>query len=122
MQGSKCRAPASTRMGFVTCTKEAESQLLGALELLRQRGAVCVNTAIAMAEGALCPFAHGHRPCHHGVAGPKLDEDHHNLWDLCASQQSVKARLRPDRPREDFGQSHSRCLTEALGLIHGLRN
>ena len=38
--------------GFVTYTKEAKTELLGvSSELLRQRGAVCAEVAIAMAEG-----------------------------------------------------------------------
>jgi nicotinamide-nucleotide amidase len=40
--------------GFVTYTNEAKSEMLGvSMELLEEKGAVCREVAIAMAEGAL---------------------------------------------------------------------
>jgi nicotinamide-nucleotide amidase len=70
--------------GFVTYTKEAKAELLGVSpELLRQRGAVCADTAVAMAEGALRRSPADLALAVTGVAGPEPDEDDNPIGFVC---------------------------------------
>lgn len=63
--------------GFVTYTKSAKSRLLGVPEsLLRQKGAVCADVAVAMARGALERSPASLAAAITGVAGPVTDKDH----------------------------------------------
>jgi nicotinamide-nucleotide amidase len=111
--------------GFVTYTKEAKTELLGvSAELLRQRGAVCSDAAIAMAEGALRRSPANIALAITGVAGPKPDEDHNPVGFCvhCSSPRRLRVAphrtaLRTDRPCEDFGRSHGGCLDRS-SLAH----
>ena len=62
--------------GFVTYTKANKSAALGVpQDLLREKGAVCVEVAQAMAEGALARCPADLSVAVTGVAGPLPDED-----------------------------------------------
>jgi nicotinamide-nucleotide amidase len=70
--------------GFVTYTKAAKTALLGVSpELLRQRGAVCAEVAVAMAEGALRRSPADIALAITGVAGPERDEDNNPVGFVC---------------------------------------
>jgi nicotinamide-nucleotide amidase len=70
--------------GFVTYTKEHKTKALGVpAALLKSKGAVCADVAIAMAKGALA-----YSPAHiavaiTGVAGPEPDEDGNPVGFVC---------------------------------------
>jgi nicotinamide-nucleotide amidase len=58
--------------GFVTYTKDNKSKALGVpAELMKQKGAVCGDVAIAMAEGALARSPANGAVAITGVAGPE---------------------------------------------------
>jgi nicotinamide-nucleotide amidase len=82
-----CDAPGAASLvhgGFVTYTKAQKVRALGVpTELLRRKGAVCIEVACAMAAGAL-----QHSPAHlsvaiTGVAGPEPDEDGNPVGRVC---------------------------------------
>jgi len=70
--------------GFVTYTKEQKTCALGVpSDLLRQKGAVCVEVARAMAEGALRHTKADLAAAITGVAGPEPDEDGNPVGRVC---------------------------------------
>jgi len=113
--------------GFVTYTKEAKTQLLGVSpELLRRRGAVCADTAIAMAEGALRRSPADIALAITGVAGPKPDEDHNPVGFVCiaAARDGCAPRFTerhygPIGREKILDEAMADALTEALHLIQG---
>ncbi|MGA8497972.1 MAG: CinA family protein [Xanthobacteraceae bacterium] len=116
--------------GFVTYTKEAKTKLLGvSLELLRERGAVCVDTAVAMAEGALRRSPANIALAITGVAGPKPDEDHNPVGFVCiaAAREGFPSRhterhYGPIGRAKILDEAMADALTEALQLIHAPGN
>lgn len=112
--------------GFVTYTKEAKTELLGVSpELLRQRGAVCSEAAIAMAEGALRRSPADIALAITGVAGPKPDEDHNPVGFVCIAAARERWPSRhTERHHGPIGRAKildeamADALTEALQLIH----
>ncbi len=127
----ECPVPASICMAeFVTYTKEAKTELLGVSpELLRQRGAVCADTAIAMAEGALRRSPANIAVAITGVAGPKPDEHHNPVGFVCVAAACEGCPSRhTERRYGSIGRARildeamGDALTEALGLIHDRRN
>lgn len=113
--------------GFVTYTKEAKTELLGiSSELLQQRGAVCADSAIAMAEGALRRSPANIALAITGVAGPKPDEDHNPLGFVCiAVAREGCASRHTERHYGQIGRARildeamADALTEALRLMQG---
>jgi nicotinamide-nucleotide amidase len=100
--------------GFVTYTKEAKTELLGVSpELLRQRGAVCSEVAIAMAEGALRRSPANIAVAITGVAGPKPDEDHNPVGFVCiaATREGCPSR---DAERHYGPIGRAKILDEAM--------
>jgi nicotinamide-nucleotide amidase len=70
--------------GFVTYTKENKTAALGVpADLLRTRGAVCPEVAVAMAEGALARSPADVAVAITGVAGPSKDEDGNPVGLVC---------------------------------------
>lgn len=69
---------------FVTYTKENKVMALGvSAELLRQKGAVCRDVAVAMATGALARSPANLAVSITGVAGPEPDEDGNPVGLVC---------------------------------------
>ncbi len=70
--------------GFVTYTKDSKSKALGVSpQLLKQKGAVCVDVAVAMAEGALARSPANVAVAITGVAGPEPDDDGNAVGLVC---------------------------------------
>lgn len=70
--------------GFVTYTKAHKTSALGvSADLLRQKGAVCVEVARAMAEGALAHSPAQLSAAITGVAGPEPDPDNNPVGRVC---------------------------------------
>lgn len=113
--------------GFVTYTKTAKTELLGVSpELLRQRGAVCAETAIAMAEGALRRSPANLAVAITGVAGPERDEDDNPVGFVCiAVAREGFASRHAERHYGAIGRARildeamADALGEALRLING---
>lgn len=111
--------------GFVAYTKKAKAELLGVSpELLRQRGAVCVDTAVAMAEGALRRSPADIAVAITGVAGPEPDEDDNPVGFVCiAAARKGFASRHNERHYGPIGRTKILdeamvdALNEALRLI-----
>jgi nicotinamide mononucleotide (NMN) deamidase PncC len=90
--------------GLVTYTKETKTELLGVSpELLRQRGAVCADVAIAMAGSALRRSPANIALAITGVAGRKPDDDHNPVGFVCiAAPVKVVLRGTPSGPTADL--------------------
>ena len=70
--------------GFVTYTKANKIKSLGVSDnLLREKGAVCHDVALAMAQGALARSPADLAVSITGVAGPNPDEDGNPLGLVC---------------------------------------
>jgi len=70
--------------GFITYTKENKTKSLGvSAELLRRKGAVCREVAVAMAQGALTRSPADVAVAITGVAGPEPDEDGNPVGLVC---------------------------------------
>jgi nicotinamide-nucleotide amidase len=70
--------------GFVTYTKENKTAALGVPgKLLEDKGAVCIEVASAMAEGALARSPADLAVAITGVAGPAPDEDGNPVGRVC---------------------------------------
>jgi len=114
--------------GFVTYTKEHKSCALGVPEaLLREKGAVCIEVARAMAEGALRRSKAGISAAITGVAGPETDEDGNPVGRVCiaVARRGVSTRdlerHYPDIGRDAIRQravaDAIRAMTEALASV-----
>ncbi|HLH88861.1 MAG TPA: nicotinamide-nucleotide amidohydrolase family protein [Xanthobacteraceae bacterium] len=119
-----CDAPgASSRFhgSFVTYTKLQKAHVLGvSAELLRCKGAVCVEVAGAMAAGALAHSPADIAAAITGVAGPEPDEDGNPVGRVCIA---IAAR---GRPTEAFGRLYAdhgrdairrRAVADALAAL-----
>jgi nicotinamide-nucleotide amidase len=70
--------------GFVAYTKGSKVKSLGvSADLLREKGAVCPDVALAMAEGALARSPANLATSITGVAGPDPDEDGNPVGFVC---------------------------------------
>jgi nicotinamide-nucleotide amidase len=70
--------------GFVAYTKHNKTRALGVpAELIKQKGAVCSDVAIAMADGALRHSPADIAVAITGVAGPEPDEDGNPVGLVC---------------------------------------
>lgn len=98
--------------GFVTYTKRHKCRALGvSARLLQEKGAVCLDVARAMAEGAL-----GHSEADigvaiTGVAGPEPDEDGNPVGRVCIG---IAQRHAPSRAFEkEYGSIGREAIVEA---------
>jgi nicotinamide-nucleotide amidase len=113
--------------GFVTYTKQAKTALLGVSPaLLRQRGAVCAEVAIAMAEGAVRRSPANIALAITGVAGPERDEDDNPVGFVCiAAAREGCASRHAERHYGAIGRAKildeamADALAEALRVIQG---
>jgi nicotinamide-nucleotide amidase len=111
--------------GFVTYTKEAKIELLGvASELLQQRGAVCAEVAVAMAEGAVRRSPADIALAITGVGGPERDEDDNPVGFVCIAtaregyaSQHTERHYGPIGRAKILDKAMADALTEALRLI-----
>ena len=79
--------------GFVTYSKEMKSAVLGvSMKLLKQKGAVCLEVAEAMAMGALKLAPADVAVAVTGVAGPEPDEDGNPVGLVFCSAAGSKRR------------------------------
>lgn len=79
--------------GFVTYTKEMKGAALGvSMELLKQRGAVCLEVAEAMALGALKLTPADISAAVTGVVGPEPDEDGNPVGLVFCSAAGLKRK------------------------------
>jgi nicotinamide-nucleotide amidase len=104
--------------GFVTYTKDHKSCALGVPEtLLREKGAVCVEVARAMAEGALKHSKAGIAAAITGVAGPEPDEDGNPVGRVCIAVARRGTSTRNlERNYPDVGRDaiRARAVADAL--------
>jgi nicotinamide-nucleotide amidase len=100
--------------GFVTYSKAAKTKLLGVSEvLLKQRGAVCVDVAIAMAQGALERSPGNVAVAITGVAGPERDEDENPVGFVCIA--AVREGCAPVHAERHYGNiGRAKILQEAM--------
>lgn len=107
--------------GFVTYTKQHKSRALQVpAELLRRKGAVCVEVAEAMVEGALRASDATVSVAITGVAGPEPDEDGNPVGRVCIA---VARRGSPTESQEraygDLGREavRSAAIADALRAV-----
>jgi nicotinamide-nucleotide amidase len=88
--------------GFVTYTKANKTKALGvAAGLLKDKGAVCGDVAVAMAEGALRRSPANIAVAITGVAGPDPDEDGNPVGLVCIAV--VRENRRPIHTEKRYG-------------------
>ena len=109
--------------GFVAYTKANKAKTLGVSEeLLRRRGAVCGEVALAMAKGALERSPATLAVAITGVAGPEPDEDGNPVGRVCIA---VAGAGRPARAVErdygDLGRDEVRACAMADALTELIR-
>jgi nicotinamide-nucleotide amidase len=112
---------------FVTYTKENKVMALGvSAELLRQKGAVCRDVALAMARGALARSPANLAVSITGVAGPDPDEDANPVGLVCIAVVRSEGELRYLEKRYgNVGRSNVQmramadALTELICLVKG---
>jgi nicotinamide-nucleotide amidase len=107
--------------GFVTYTKTAKTKLLGvSATLLRQRGAVCADVAITMAQGALQRSPANTAVAVTGVAGPKPDEDGNPVGFVCiAAVREGHSPLHAERYYGNIGRAKilEETIADALNQV-----
>ncbi|SRR5579884_1194001 len=104
--------------GFVAYTKANKTVALGvSSELLRRKGAVCPEVAVAMAEGALARSPADVAVAITGVAGPDRDEDGNPVGVVCIAVARRGGRtVHCERHYGALGREAIQCraMTEAL--------
>jgi nicotinamide-nucleotide amidase len=104
--------------GFVTYTKEHKSRALGvSAALLHDKGAVCVEVARAMVEGALAHSSAGISAAITGVAGPEPDEDGNPVGRVCiaVARRGAAARVFELHYQDDGRDAiRARAIADAL--------
>jgi len=105
---------------FVAYTKANKTRALGVLEsLLGEKGAVCPEVAVSMAQGALARSPADIAVAITGVAGPEPDEDGNPVGRVCIAL----ARPRTSRSHEyNYGNPgretvQARAMRDALVLL-----
>ena len=79
--------------GFVTYTKQMKNSVLGvSMELLKEKGAVCMEVAEAMASGALSSSPADIAVSVTGVAGPEPDDDGNPVGLVFCSAAGLKRK------------------------------
>ena len=104
--------------GFVAYTKENKSKALGvSTELLKAKGAVCLDVAVEMAEGALARSPANVAVAITGVAGPEPDEDGNPVGLVCiAVTREGAVPIRIEKRYGDIGRDviQERAMADAL--------
>jgi nicotinamide-nucleotide amidase len=104
--------------GFVTYTKRHKTCALGvSASLLRDKGAVCVEVARAMAEGALRNSEAGISAAITGVAGPEPDDDGNPVGRVCiavARRGYATRDFELNYPNEGRDAIRKRAVADAL--------
>jgi nicotinamide-nucleotide amidase len=109
--------------GFVSYTKANKIKALGVSpDLLKQKGAVCVDVAIEMAEGALARSPANVAVAITGVAGPEPDEDGNPVGLVCIAVTQPDAP--PIRVEKRYGNAgreavQEQAMAEALIALIG---
>jgi nicotinamide-nucleotide amidase len=103
---------------FVTYTKANKTKSLGvSAALLRRKGAVCTEVAIAMAEGALVRSPADLAVSITGVAGPDPDEDGNPVGLVCIAIARVNGEtVHLEKHYGDLGRDavQERAMADAL--------
>jgi nicotinamide-nucleotide amidase len=104
--------------GFVTYTKANKTAALGVCaELLRTKGAVCPEVAVAMTAGALAHSPADVAVAITGVAGPSKDDDGNPVGLVClAVARQGRSPLVMERNYGDVGRDavRTRAIEDAL--------
>jgi nicotinamide-nucleotide amidase len=110
---------------FVTYTKANKVKALGvSADLLREKGAVCREVALAMAQGALSRSPADLAVSITGVAGPDPDEDGNPVGLVCIAV--ARDALQPQQVEKRYGpigreDVQAQAMADALAaLIRGL--
>jgi nicotinamide-nucleotide amidase len=126
LSGLLSEAPGASALlhgGFVTYTKENKNKALGvSAELLKAKGAVCVEVAVAMAEGALARSPANVAVAITGVAGPQPDEDGNPVGLVClavARQGAPPIRLQKQYGNIGRDAVQERVMADALTELIG---
>jgi nicotinamide-nucleotide amidase len=106
---------------FVAYTKANKTKSLGvSADLLKRKGAVCREVAVAMAEGALARSPATVAVSITGVAGPDPDEDGNPVGLVCIAVARVDgATVHLERRYGDAGRDavQERAMADALGAL-----
>jgi nicotinamide-nucleotide amidase len=106
---------------FVTYTKANKTKSLGvSAALLRRKGAVCREVAVAMAEGALARSPADLAVSITGVAGPDPDEDGNPVGLVCIAIARVNGEtVHFERRYGDLGREavQERAMADALRAL-----
>jgi len=107
--------------GFVSYTKTNKTTALGvSADLLKQKGAVCTDVAVAMAEGALARSPAKVAVAITGVAGPKPDEDGNPVGLVCiavARQGDPPIRLEKHYANDGREAVQEQAMADALTAL-----
>jgi nicotinamide-nucleotide amidase len=107
--------------GFVTYSKANKTKALGvSRSLLQERGAVCGDVAVAMAEGALAHSPADVAVAITGVAGPEPDEDGNPVGLVCIAVARAKQQpVNIEKRYGDIGRERiqEQAMAEALGAL-----
>ncbi len=129
LSGVLSEAPGASALlhgGFVAYTKDNKSKALGVSEdLLREKSAVCVDVAVAMAQGALARSPANVAVAITGVAGPEPDEDGNPVGRVCIAVACERAPpIWIEKRYGDIGRDavQERAMTDALNELIGAMN
>ncbi len=129
LSGLLSEAPGASALlhgGFVTYTKDNKSRALGvSAELLKDKGAVCVDVAVAMAQGALARSPANVAVAITGVAGPERDEDGNPVGLVCIAVAPQGAPpIRIEKHYVDIGRDavQERAMADALTELIAVTN
>ena len=107
--------------GFVTYTKASKTRSLGVSErLLNEKGSVCTEVAVAMAEGALERSPADLAVAITGVAGPDPDEDGNPVGRVCiavAQRGQETTRFQANYGRLGRHGVRQRAILDSLRLL-----
>jgi nicotinamide-nucleotide amidase len=107
--------------GFVTYTKATKTKSLGvSAALLKRKGAVCRDVALAMAEGALARSPAQLAVAITGVAGPDPDEDGNPVGLVCiAVSRKGRSSVHLEKSYGDIGRDSvcERAMADALAEL-----
>jgi nicotinamide-nucleotide amidase len=106
--------------GFVTYTKANKTKSLGVpAALLKQKGAVRREVAVAMAKGALARSPADIAVSITGVAGPDPDEDGNPVGRVCIAVVRGRSVIALEKRYRDKGRTAicRRAMTDALRVL-----
>ncbi len=129
LSGLLSEAPGASALlhgGFVAYTKDNKCKALGvSAELLKEKGAVCGDVAVAMAQGALARSPANVAVAITGVAGPERDEDDNPIGLVCIAVAPQGAPpIRIEKRYGDIGRDavQERAMAEALTELIAVTN